>query len=257
MAVTPELSEAQRERYSRHLILKHVGEAGQEKLLRSAVLVVGAGGLGSPVLLYLAAAGVGRLGVIDPDRVALSNLQRQVLHRTPGLGKLKVLSAREQLEALNPDVAVEVFPEPLATANASALVSRYDIVVDCTDSFPVRYLLNDTCLREKKPFIFGAVSAFYGQVTTILPGAGPCLRCLFPEEPAHISNPSRVGLLGVIPGVIGTLQALEVLKYLLGCGELLAGRLLVFNGLAGSFAEVPFTRSAGCPACGSAASTGP
>lgn len=240
----------QEARYRYNILLSGVGEKGQKKLLASAVLLVGAGGLGSPAAYYLAAAGVGRLGLVDADVVELSNLQRQILHRTADIGRLKVESAREKLADLNPEIEVEIFPERFSPANATALVSRYDLVIDCTDNFAARFLLNETCLRLGRPFVYGGVLAFAGQVMTVVPGAGPCLRCIFPQEPGPEAPSTReLGVLGAVPGVIGALQATEALKYLLGLGSLLVGRLLVYDALFMSFTEVKVERNPACPAC--------
>lgn len=245
------LSPAQRERYRRHLTLPEVGEAGQQKLLASKVLLLGAGGLGSPAALYLAAAGVGTLGIVDGDVVDLSNLQRQVLHTTERAGQPKVQSARAALTALNPDVRVVAHPERLTSANALAILDGYDVVLDGGDNFPTRYLLNDACVRLGKPLVHGSVLRFEGQVTTFLPGQGPCYRCLYPAPPPADFAPScaEAGVLGVLPGVIGLLQATEVLKVLLGAGEVLNGRLLTYDALAARFHALTLRRDPGCPAC--------
>lgn len=244
------LTEDQLARYRRNIILPGVGAAGQEKLLQSSVLVVGAGGLGSPVAYYLAAAGVGRLGLVDGDSVDLSNLQRQILHRTEDIGWPKVLSGADKLRALNPDLRIEAIEGRIVDANVFELVQPYDVVVDCTDNFPVRYLLNDACIKYRKPMIFGGVLAFTGQVMTIIPGGGPCLRCLFREEPpANAPTCADVGILGAVPGVIGTLQAAEVIKYLLGLGRLLTGRLLTYDALTATFYEIALERDPGCFSC--------
>ncbi|RKO65976.1 HesA/MoeB/ThiF family protein [Desulfofundulus salinus] len=249
--IVKELTREQQKRYQRNILLPGVGMEGQKKLLRGGVLVVGTGGLGSPVAYYLAAAGVGHLGLVDADVVDLSNLQRQILHRTGDIGRPKVESARDKLVALNPDVQVEVFPERLSAASAVSLIERYDIVVDCTDNFATRFLLNETCLRLGKPFIYGGVLAFAGQVMTVMPGAGPCLRCIFPHEPdPHVPGCAELGVLGAVPGVIGTIQATEAIKYLLGLGDLLVGRLLTYDALSMTFYEVSIDRDSGCPACG-------
>jgi adenylyltransferase/sulfurtransferase len=240
-------------RYSRNILLSGFGEAGQEKLLASGVLVIGAGGLGSPVAYYLAAAGVGRIGLADPDRVEPSNLQRQVLHTVRDLGRPKVESAKEKLLALNPDLRVEVFPAGFREENATDLVARYDFVIDCTDNFPARYLLNKTCVRLKKPFVYGGVLAYVGQAMTVLPGDGPCLRCIFREPPGEgAPTTGQVGVLGAVPGLIGTIQATEAVKYFLGLGELLTGRLLTYDALTMSFFEARVKRDPACPDCGSA-----
>lgn len=243
------LNSEQQERYERNILLKGIGEEGQKRLLRARVLVIGAGGLGSPVAYYLAAAGVGCLGLIDGDVVSLSNLQRQILHRSESIGQPKVESGRKQLAALNPDIRIETYCTRF-TEDMASLVADYDVVVDCTDNFATRFLINDVCLHLGKPFIYGGVVAFSGQTTTIVPGKGPCLRCIFPEEPAqNISDPSDHGILGTVPGVIGVLQATEVVKYILDLGELLIGRLLTYNALAMAFCEVPFERNPDCRVC--------
>jgi adenylyltransferase/sulfurtransferase len=248
---TEALTREQRHRYQRNLLLPGVGVEGQEKLLGGGVLVVGAGGLGSPVAYYLAAAGVGRLGLVDADVVDLSNLQRQILHATGDIGRLKVESAKDKLVALNPEVRVEVFPGRLDAAGAVSLIERYDLVVDCTDNFATRFLLNDTCLRLGKPFIYGGVLSFAGQVMTVRPEAGPCLRCLFPHEPdPHAPGGAEVGVLGAVPGVIGAIQGTEAIKYLLELGDLLVGRLLTYDALSMTFCEVSVEWESGCPACG-------
>lgn len=245
--LTPERSR----RYERNVLLKGVGVQGQETLLKSKVLVVGVGGLGSPAAYYLAAAGVGRIGLMDGDAVDLPNLQRQILHSTRDLGKPKVESAKEKLLSLNPDVSVDAHDEPFTEENAPFLVPEYDIVLDCTDNFPTRFAINDICVKTGKPFVYGGVVSFSGQVTTIVPGKGPCLRCIFPAEPRdNPSNPSQSGVLGTVPGVIGVIQATEALKYLLNMGDLLVGRLLVYHARGMNFYEVEFRQNPECPACG-------
>ncbi len=242
------LSEVQRERYKRHLVIPEVGEAGQGRLLAAKVAFLGAGGLGSPAALYCAAAGVGTIGLIDPDTVELSNLQRQLLHTTTRVGQPKVESGRDALHALNPDVTVIAHRTRLTSANALALLAPYDVIVDGGDNFPTRYLLNDAARRLGKPLVHGSIFRFEGHVTTFLPTRGPCYRCLFPAPPPPALAPScaEAGVLGVLPGVIGCLQANEVLKLLLGVGEPLVGRLLFFDALA---AEVRTLRVARDPAC--------
>ncbi|GGF07476.1 molybdopterin biosynthesis protein [Aliidongia dinghuensis] len=254
-----DLDDAEFERYARHLILDEVGEEGQAKLLESRVLVIGAGGLGAPVLLYLAAAGVGTLGIVDDDAVSLSNLQRQVIHRTDTVGRRKTDSAAEGLKAIEPAVKLELFPERLTAENVDDLVGRYDLVADGSDNFTTRYLVNDACVRAKKPFVSGALLRFEGQLSTYKPHAGPehpCYRCLFPEPPPPDSIPrcEEAGILGPVAGVIGTLQATEVLKELLGIGESLSGRLVMYDALGTSFYTVKVPRDPNCPCCGAGAS---
>jgi adenylyltransferase/sulfurtransferase len=250
-----ELSEAQFERYARHLVLDEVGEEGQQKLLQSRVLVIGAGGLGSPLLLYLAAAGVGALGIVDNDEVDLSNLQRQIVHATESIGAPKVESARRTLAHINPEVKIETHALRLDDGNAAALVGQYDLVADGSDNFATRYLLNDVCYRLKKPLIGAALSPFDGQLSTFKAYLGPphpCYRCLFREPPPPDSVPrcETAGILGAIAGVMGTLQATEVLKELLGIGESLSGTLLVYDALRAGFHSIKLPRDPDCPTCG-------
>ena len=246
------LAPAQLERYSRHLLIPEVGIAGQTKLLRSKVLLIGAGGLGSPAAYYLAAAGVGTLGVIDADVVDATNLQRQILHSTERIGESKVDSARRTLEALNPDVHVIGYKERLTSANIDRIIADYDVIVDGADNFPTRYLLNDASVKWRKPVVHGSIYRFEGQVTVFKPFEGPCYRCLFHEPPPPELAPScaEAGVLGVLPGVIGTIQANETIKLLLGIGEPLIGRYLLFDALEGAFREVRLRRDPKCPACG-------
>lgn len=255
------LSDAQRDRYSRHVLLPEVGEAGQARLLRSKVLVIGAGGLGSPACLYLAAAGVGTLGLVDADVVDASNLQRQVLHATSRVGHPKVESAETVLRDLNPDVKVVGYRERLTSKNVERLFGDYDVVVDGTDNFPTRYLVNDASVWLGKPVVHGSIFRFDGQLTTFLPAkaaaklgldAGPCYRCLYPEPPpAHLApSCQEAGVLGILPGVIGLLQATETIKLLLGRGEPLVGRLLTYDSLKMKFRELRLRRDPGCPVCG-------
>lgn len=249
------LTDAQFERYARHLILDEVGEAGQAKLMAARVLVVGAGGLGSPLLLYLAAAGVGTLGVIDDDTVDLSNLQRQIVHPTARIGAAKVESARETLAAINPEVKVETHRLRLDSGNAAALVRQYDIVADGSDNFATRYLLNDVCHAERRTLVAAALSPFDGQLSTFKSHLGPphpCYRCLFrePPPPDLVPRCETAGILGAVAGVIGTLQATEVLKELLGIGESLSGQLLMYDALRASFHKVKLPRDPECPTCG-------
>jgi molybdopterin/thiamine biosynthesis adenylyltransferase/rhodanese-related sulfurtransferase len=242
----------QKARYRRHLTLPEVGEAGQAKLLAAKVLILGAGGLGSPAALYLAAAGVGTLGIVDSDVVDASNLQRQILHTTLRTGQPKTESAREALTALNPDVRVVGFQERLTADNVERILEGFDVVLDGGDNFPTRYLLNDACVLMGKPLVHGSVFRFEGQLTTILPRQGPCYRCLYPAPPPPELAPScaEAGVLGVLPGVIGLLQATEALKLLLGVGAPLVGRLLTYDALAGRFRELQLRRDPHCTACG-------
>jgi adenylyltransferase/sulfurtransferase len=240
------------ERYARHIIMPEVGRAGQERLKDSSVLLVGAGGLGSPAALYLAAAGIGRIGVADFDAVDLSNLQRQVLHRTRDVGRPKAESARERIEDLNPHVIVVPHSERLDVDNAMEIVGDYDIVVDGTDNFPTRYLTNDACALLRKPYVYGSIFRFEGQASVFHAGQGPCYRCLFPEPPPAGSVPScaEAGVLGILPGIVGTIQAAEAVKLALGQGRTLLGRLLLFNALEMSFEEMRLHRDPGCAVCG-------
>ena len=246
-----QLRSEQKARYRRHLTLPEVGEAGQSRLLESRVLILGAGGLGSPAALYLAAAGVGTLGIVDSDVVEVSNLQRQVLHRSADTGRPKTDSAREALTALNPEVKVVTFPERLTAANVLRIVSGFEVVVVGGDNFATRYLLNDACVKEGIPLVHGSVYRFEGQATTLLPGAGPCYRCLYPAPPPPELAPScaEAGVLGVLPGLIGLVQANEVLKLLLGVGTPLVGRLLTFDALGTRFSELSLRRDPACPTC--------
>ncbi|GLV56595.1 molybdopterin biosynthesis protein MoeB [Dictyobacter sp. S3.2.2.5] len=246
------LNDAQSKRYSRHLLVPEVGEQGQLKLLDSKVLFIGAGGLGSPAALYLAAAGVGTIGIIDADVVDDSNLQRQVIHNTERIGQYKAESARTTINALNPDVNVVTYIERLDDNNVKQLVSEYDLIIDGTDNFPTRYLLNDAALLFNKPVIHGSVFRFEGQVTVFKPYEGPCYRCMYPEPPPAALAPScaEAGVLGVLPGIIGLLQATEAIKVLLGIGEPLVGRLLTYDALAGEFMELKLFRDPNCAACG-------
>src|SRR5437016_2964902 len=246
------MSEAQNKRYSRHLLVPEVGEQGQFKLLDSKVLLIGAGGLGSPAAYYLAAAGVGTLGIIDADVVDESNLQRQILHNTKRVGQYKAESARETIEALNPDVKVVTYIERLDETNVRRIIADYDVILDGTDNFPTRYLLNDAALLANKPVVHGSVFRFEGQLTVFKPNEGPCYRCLYPEPPPPELAPScaEAGVLGVLPGIIGLLQATETIKLLLGIGDPLVGRLMTYDGLAGEFNELRLFRDPECPACG-------
>src|SRR5579871_365356 len=246
------LTQAQAKRYSRHLLVPEVGEQGQLKLLDAKVLLIGAGGLGSPAAYYLAAAGVGTLGIIDADIVDESNLQRQILHNTSRIGRLKVDSARETIEALNPDVKVVAINDRLTKENVAELVAEYDLIVEGTDNFPTRYLLNDASVIARKPVIHGSVFRFEGQLTVFKPYDGPCYRCLYPEPPPMALAPScaEAGVLGILPGIVGMLQASEAIKLILEKGEPLVGRLLTFDALNAEFQELKLYRNPQCPACG-------
>ena len=247
------LSPEQRSRYSRHLLIPEVGEDGQQRLLDARVLLVGAGGLGSPASLYLAAAGVGTLGIVDADVVDESNLQRQIVHSTDRLGEPKVLSAKRTLEALNPDVRVVPFEERLTSENIERILEGgWDVIVDGADNFPTRYLVNDASVWHGIPVVHGSIFRFEGQVTVFAPGAGPCYRCLFPQPPPAELAPSCAegGVLGVLPGIIGSIQANETLKLILDRGETLAGRLLLFDALGTTLDEVKVQRDPYCPVCG-------
>jgi sulfur-carrier protein adenylyltransferase/sulfurtransferase len=247
------LSSEQRSRYSRHLLIPEVGEDGQQRLLDARVLLVGAGGLGSPASLYLAAAGVGTLGIIDADVVDESNLQRQIVHSTDRLGEPKVASARRTIEALNPDVKVVPFEERLTSENVERILdSGWDVIVDGADNFPTRYLVNDASIWHDIPVVHGSIYRFEGQVTVFAPGQGPCYRCLFPTPPPPELAPSCAegGVLGVLPGIIGSLQANEALKLILERGDTLVGRLLLFDALGTTLDEVTVRRDPYCPVCG-------
>lgn len=246
-----DFSEDQIQRYSRHIILQDVGVEGQEKINNGKVLIIGAGGLGAPVALYLAAAGVGTIGIIDGDVVDLSNLQRQVIHFTPDVNKAKVLSAKEKINQLNPDVKVITYQDFLTAANAMDIIKDYDFVVDGTDNFPVKFLINDACVKAGKPFSHGGILRFEGQTITVLPGTA-CYRCLFHTPPPTDAVPtcSQAGVLGAIAGMLGTIQAAEVLKYLTGVGELLTNRLLTFNAKTMEFRTIKVKHNKNCSVCG-------
>jgi len=248
----PYLSNSEILRYSRHLLIPEVGLEGQKKLKAASVLVIGTGGLGSPVALYLAAAGVGRIGLVDYDVVDYSNLQRQVIHGTARIGELKVESARQRMLDLNPDIQVDVYNEPFTSANAMRIAADYDVLIDGTDNFPTRYLTNDVCVFLGKPNVYGSIFRFDGQVSVFYAKEGPCYRCLFPEPPPPGLVPSCAegGVLGVLPGTVGTLQATEALKLILGIGETLIGKLLLYNALDMSFDFVKLRKNPKCKVCG-------
>ena len=250
-----QLSNEERVRYSRHLTMPEVGIDGQRRLKAAHVLCIGAGGLGSPAALYLAAAGVGTIGIVDFDDVDLSNLQRQILHGTKDIGRSKLESARDRLRDANPNIEVELHECRFSSENASELVARYDLVVDGSDNFPTRYLSNDVCVFARRPNIYGSIFRFDGQSTVFAPHlGGPCYRCLFPEPPAPgtIPNCAEAGVLGVLPGIIGMVQAIEAIKLILGVGEPLIGRLLHFEALKMKFRELKLRRDPQCPVCGDA-----
>lgn len=247
-----DFTEDQIKRYSRHIILPEVGGKGQKKLNNAKILVIGAGGLGCPVIIYLAAAGIGKIGVVDMDVVDLSNLQRQILHTTNDINKLKTLSVKEKVTALNPDVEIIQHNKKITSENALEIIKDYDVIIDGSDNFPTRYLVNDACVFENKPLIYGAIFRFEGQVTTIIPNDGPCYRCLFPEPPPPGMIPScqEAGVLGVLPGIIGVIQATEAMKYILNIGNLLKGRMMLYDALRMEFQEVNVPKDTNCPVCG-------
>ncbi len=246
------LSEEEIERYGRQIIVPGIGAAGQGRLKAGSVLVVGAGGLGSPALLYLAAAGVGRIGVVDADVVDVTNLQRQVAHSSAGVGRNKAVSAAETMRAINPHISVETFELRLEAENTLDTLRGWDVVLDGTDNFPTRYLVNDACVMLKIPLVTAAILRYSGQITTLAPGAGPCYRCVFPEPPAPGSVPScsQAGILGPVAGVLGCMQALEAVKLLVGVGETLCGRYAQFDAERGVWSEYAVNRDPSCPACG-------
>jgi len=247
------LSAEELQRYSRHLLLPEVTSEGQKRLKAARILCIGAGGLGSPAALYLAAAGVGTIGIVDFDDVDLSNLQRQILHGTKDIGRSKLESARDRLRDTNPEIEIELHKYRFSSENASQLVAHYDVVVDGSDNFPTRYLSNDVCVFARRPNVYGSVFRFEGQTTVFAPHlGGPCYRCLFPEPPPpdSVPNCAQAGVLGVLPGIIGMLQAIETIKLIVGIGETLVGRLLHFNALKVKFRELNLRRDPGCPVCG-------
>ena len=244
--------EDQIERYSRQIILPEVGGAGQKKLLSAKVLIIGCGGLGSPCAYYLAGAGVGRLGLVDSDKADLSNLQRQILHFTRDVGRGKAESAKEKLNALNPDVDIVTHAVRLTSKNIMDVIKDYDIVIDGSDNFPTRYLVNDACVMAGKPLIHAGILKFEGQATVIIPKKGPCYRCLFPDPPPPGLVPScqEAGILGVVAGIMGVVQATEALKCILGAGDILVGKLLVFDALKMNFRKLTIPRNGNCAVCG-------
>ncbi len=249
MAMTDE----QIERYSRHIILKEVGAKGQKKLLNAKVLIIGAGGLGAPAAMYLAAAGVGTIGIVDADEVDLSNLQRQIIHSTADIGKPKVKSAKETMNAMNPDVEVKTYHKFVDSSNIRELIREYDFIIDGTDNFPAKFLINDACVMEKKPFSHAGIIRFKGQLMTYVPGQGPCYRCVFKNPPPKNAVPTckQAGVIGAMGGVIGSLQAMEAIKYIVGVGELLTGKLLTYDAINQEFRKIKLPSDTHkCPVCG-------
>lgn len=246
------LSSSELTRYSRHLLLDEVGKEGQLRLKQSRALVIGMGGLGSPVSLYLAAAGVGTIGIVDFDAVELSNLQRQILHSTDSVGKKKVQSAKKRLHEVNPEVNVQVHEERISVENALKILADYDVIVDGTDNFQTRYLVNDACVLAKKPLVYGSIFRFEGQASVFYPPEGPCYRCIYPDPPetGAVPNCAEGGVLGVLAGVIGSIQAAEAIKVLLGKGQTLLGRLLLYDALETNFDTLNLKRNSNCPLCG-------
>ena len=246
-------SNEQLERYSRHIILKEVGAKGQKKLLNAKVLIIGAGGLGAPCAMYLAAAGVGTIGIADADEVDLSNLQRQIIHSTDDLGKAKVQSAKETMNHLNPDVNVITYRTFVTSENIMDLIKDYDFIIDGTDNFPAKFLINDACVMAKKPFCHAGIIRFKGQLMTYVPGEGPCYRCVFKNPPPKDAVPTckQAGVIGAMGGVIGSLQAMEAIKYILGQGKLLTGSLLTYDALDMEFRKIKLPKNiCNCPVCG-------
>ena len=243
----------QLERYSRHIILKEVGPKGQKKLLNAKVLIIGAGGLGAPAAMYLAAAGVGTIGIVDADEVDLSNLQRQIIHTTNDVGKAKVKSAKETMNAINPDVTVNTYRQFVTSGNIMELIADYDFIIDGTDNFPAKFLINDACVMAKKPFCHAGIIRFKGQLMTYVPGEGPCYRCVFKNPPPKDAVPTckQAGVIGAMGGVIGSLQAMEAIKYILGIGDLLVGKLLTYDALKMEFYTVKLLKKVvDCAVCG-------
>lgn len=246
-------SNEQLERYSRHIILKEVGAKGQKKLLNGKVLIIGAGGLGAPAAMYLAAAGIGTIGIADADEVELSNLQRQIIHGTEDLGKAKVQSAKETIERMNPDVTVHTYRTFVDSKNILELIKEYDFIIDGTDNFPAKFLINDACVMAGKPFSHAGIIRFKGQLMTYVPGQGPCYRCVFKNPPPKDAVPTckQAGVIGAMGGVIGSLQAMEAIKYILGVGDLLTGYLLTYDALTMEFRKIKLPKHVpDCPICG-------
>ena len=246
-------SNEQMTRYSRHIILKEIGVKGQKRLMEGRVLIIGAGGLGSPAALYLAAAGVGAIGIVDADQVDLSNLQRQIIHATADVGRAKVLSAREKMEAINPDIKVNAYQTLAVADNILDLIADYDFIIDGSDNFPAKFLINDACVIARKPFSHAGIIRFQGQLMTYVPGKGPCYRCVFdnPTPPDAVPTCRQAGVIGAMGGVIGSLQAMEAVKYIAGIGELLTGFLLTYDALEMKFRKIKLPgKTGGCAVCG-------
>lgn len=245
------LTEKERELYARNMAIPEVGEAGQLKLLQSRVLIIGLGGLGSPALFYLAAGGLGEIGIVDSDQVEFSNLQRQILHGYEDVGKDKALSAKETVLRLRPDLQLNLHNFRLTSDNAGDLVAHYDFIIEATDNFEAKFLINDICVQNGKPFSHAGILGMYGQTMTVVPGDGPCFRCVFLDVPAHgaVKTTAEVGVLGTVPGVLGAIQATEAIKYLLNRGRLLVGRLLTWDALAATFREIKLPVEERCPVC--------
>jgi molybdopterin/thiamine biosynthesis adenylyltransferase len=250
------LQEEQIERYQRHIVLKEIGGKGQQRLLDGRVLIIGVGGLGSPAALYLAAAGIGTIGLVDADIVELSNIQRQVIHFTPDIGRAKVVSAREKMVAINPGIKVNTYEEWAHAGNIVEIIEGYDFVIDGTDNFAAKFLINDACVLAGKPYSHAGILRFDGQTITVMPGESACFRCIIPSPPPKdvIPSCSQAGVMGVLPGVFGIIQATEAIKFILGKGELLKGRLLIYNALEMRFTEVQISRNPKCLLCGEAPS---
>jgi len=248
----PELTDRERERYARHLVLPSIGESGQRRLKAASVLVVGVGGLGSSIALYLAGVGVGHIGIVDDDVVSLSNLQRQVLHGTEALDRPKVDSAQARIRDLNPDIEIAGYRERFNDASAGRIAAGYDLIVDGTDNFETRYVISHACLKLGIPYIYGAIFRLEGQASVLCTGNGPCYRCLFPEPPPpeSVLTGEQAGILGAVPGTIGTIQATEAIKWIVGVGEPLVGRLLIYDASAMRFEEIAVAANPDCPACG-------
>jgi molybdopterin/thiamine biosynthesis adenylyltransferase len=245
------LTEMERELYSRNIAIPQVGEAGQLKLLQSRVLIIGLGGLGSPALFYLAAGGLGEIGIVDSDQVEFSNLQRQILHGPEDVGKDKTLSAMESALRLRPDLQLNLYNYKLTSDNAGDLVAKYNFIIEATDNFEAKFLINDSCVQNGKPFSHAGILGMYGQTMTVVPGNGPCFRCVFEEIPSEgsVQTTAEVGVLGTVPGVLGAIQATEAIKYLLNCGNLLVGRLLTWDALTATFREIQLPAEKRCQVC--------